>query len=77
MDYTNARPMDVHMVIPYSVITTKCEIHDAEGGPLPPDVSFDDDVIGDENIIEDGDDEAAAHNIVVAEVPSVVVAPVA
>jgi hypothetical protein len=37
------------------LITTKCEIDDAEGGPLPPDISFDDDIVGDENIIEDGD----------------------
>ncbi len=27
------------------LITTKCEIDNAEGGPLPPDVSFDD-VVG-------------------------------
>jgi hypothetical protein len=47
------------------LITTKCEINDAEGGPLPPDVSFNDDVIGDENIVEGGGDEAATHNEVV------------
>jgi hypothetical protein len=44
---------------------------------LSPDISFDDNVVGDKNIIEDGDDKAAAHNVVVAEVPPVVVAPVA
>jgi hypothetical protein len=59
------------------LITTKCEIDDAEGGPLPPDVSFDDDVIGDENFIEDGDEEAAALNVVAAAVPPVEVAQVA
>jgi hypothetical protein len=42
------------------LITTKCEIDDAEGEPLPPDVSFDDDAIGDENIGEDEDDEEVA-----------------
>ena len=38
----------------HHLITTKCEINDAEGGPLLPGISFDDDVVGDENIIEDG-----------------------
>jgi hypothetical protein len=40
----------------------KCEIGDAEGGPLPPDVSFDDNVIGDKNIAEYEDDEEEARN---------------
>jgi hypothetical protein len=59
------------------LITTKCEIDNAEGGPLPPDVSFDDDVIGDENLGEDEDDEVAAQNQVIfapkppADVPQV------
>ena len=44
---------------------------------MPPDVSFDDNVVGDENLIEDGDDEAAARNIVVAAVPPQEVAQVA
>ncbi len=47
------------------LITTKCEIDDAEGGPLPPDVSFDDDVVGDENLGEGEDDEVAARNEVI------------
>ncbi len=47
------------------LITTKCEIDDAKGGPLPPDVSFNDDVVGDENLGEGEDDEVAAHNEVI------------
>jgi hypothetical protein len=71
-------PIEVRMAkYLHHLITTKCEINDAKGGPLPPGVSFDDDVVGDENIIEDEDDKAAAHNVVEAEVPPVVVAPVA
>ena len=53
------------------LITTKCEIDDGEGGPLPPDVSFDDDVVGDENLGEDEDDEVAARNEVIRAVPAV------
>jgi hypothetical protein len=46
----------------HHLISTKCEIDDTKGGPLPPGVSFDDDVVRDKNIIEDGDDKAAVHN---------------
>jgi hypothetical protein len=54
------------------LITTKCEIDDAEGGHLPPDVSFNDDVVGDENIVEEGDDEVAGRNeVVLAPAPPV------
>jgi hypothetical protein len=60
------------------LITTNCEIEDAEGVPLPPDVSFDDDVIGDKNLGEDEDDEEAARNeMVLAQAPPIEVAPVA
>ncbi len=54
------------------LITTKCEIDDAEGGPLPPDVSFDDDVVGDENMNEVVDDGVEARNeMVLAPAPQV------
>jgi hypothetical protein len=60
------------------LIPTKCEIDDAEGGPLPPDVSFDDDVIGDKIIAEYEDDEEVARNeMVLTQAYPVEVAPVA
>jgi hypothetical protein len=46
------------------LIMTKFEIED-EGGPLPPDFSFDDDITGDKNVVEEGDDEIGASNDVV------------
>jgi hypothetical protein len=42
-----------------------------------PEFSFDDDVVGDEIFVEEGDDEIAAHNVVSAAVPPVEVAQVA
>jgi hypothetical protein len=60
------------------LITTKCEIDDAEGGSLPSDVSVDDDVIGDENVGEDEDDEFTARNdMVLAQAPPIEVPQVA
>jgi hypothetical protein len=59
------------------LITTKCEINDDEGGALPPDISFDDDDVGNKNIVEDDNDKAATHSIDAAEEPPVVVALVA
>jgi hypothetical protein len=62
----------------HHLITTKCEINDAEGGPLPPDISFDDDVVGEENIVEDYEDEEVARNeVVLTQAPPVEVASVA
>lgn len=56
----------------------KCEIDDAKGGPLPPDISFDNDVIGDENIDEEGDEEDTTCNeVILAPAPPVEAAPVA
>jgi hypothetical protein len=57
------------------LITTKCEIDDAEGGPLAPDVSFDHDIIEDDNVENEDDEGGAQHGVVrenhAAEVPQV------
>ncbi len=59
------------------LITTKCEVDDAEGGHLPPDISFDDNVIGDKHVREDEDDEEAARNDGAGSSTPIEVAPVA
>jgi hypothetical protein len=57
------------------LITTKCEIDDAEGGPLAPDVSFNHDIIEDDNVENEDDEGGAQHGVVrenhAAEVPQV------
>ncbi len=45
----------------HHVITTKCEIDNAKGGPLPPGISFDKDIVIDENVVvKNEDDEIGA-----------------
>jgi hypothetical protein len=59
------------------LITTKCEIDDAEGGPLPPHVSFNDDVVGDENLEDEDDEEVARNEMVLAQAHPIEVPQVA
>ncbi len=40
-------------------------VDNAEGGPLPPDNSFNNDVVGDRNIVEEVDDDITGCNKVV------------